>query len=64
MTTNTTTTNHVDALMEKAQVFASSWALVGSHFDDGSELENAEEQKRELRTMIAEALVTKGESNV
>ena len=32
-------------IMEQAQVFASSWALVGSRFDSGFEIANAPEQK-------------------
>jgi hypothetical protein len=42
----------VDSVMEQAQVFASAWALVGSRFDSGNEMENAEQQKKELRAML------------
>lgn len=43
----------IDKVMEQAQVFASAWSLVGSRFDRGGELENAEEQKRQLRAFVA-----------
>ena len=49
----------VDAVMAQAQAFASSWALVGSPFDDGREIDNAEAMKEELRQMLLTA--TKGE---
>lgn len=42
----------VDSVMTQAQVFASAWALVGSRFDSGNEMENAEQQKKELRAML------------
>jgi len=45
----------IDKVMTQAKVFASAWSLVGSRFDQGGELENAEEQKRELRAMLAAA---------
>lgn len=41
-------------IMEQAQVFASSWALVGSRFDSGFEIANAHEQKADLQTMVEE----------
>jgi hypothetical protein len=43
----------VDSVMEQAQVFASAWSLVGSRFDSGNGLENAEEEKKALRAMLA-----------
>jgi len=42
----------VDSVMEQAQVFASAWSLVGSRFDSGSGLEDAEQAKAELRAML------------
>jgi hypothetical protein len=42
----------VNSVMEQAQVFASAWSLVGSRFDSGNEMENAEEQKKALRAML------------
>jgi len=46
----------IDEIMEQAQVFASGWALVGSRFDDGSGMDDAEESKASLRDMIAAEL--------
>jgi hypothetical protein len=43
----------VNAVMSQAQVFASTWSLVGGRFDDGSAYDQAEEAKQELRTMLA-----------
>ncbi len=45
-----------DELMSQAQVFASAWSLVGGRFDRGGCLDDAEEAKSELKTMIEEAL--------
>jgi hypothetical protein len=42
----------VNSVMEQAQVFASAWSLVGSRFDSGNGLENAEEEKKALRAML------------
>ena len=39
-------------VMEQAQVFASAWALVGGRFDTGSAMDDAEEAKSDLRTMV------------
>jgi hypothetical protein len=39
-------------IMEQAQVFASSWSLVGSRFDNGDEIDNANEQKADLHKMV------------
>lgn len=40
-------------VLEQAQVYASAWSLVGSRFDSGSELENANEQKSLLMSMLS-----------
>jgi hypothetical protein len=45
----------VDSVMEQAQVFASAWSLVGSRFDFGNAMEDAEAAKSELRAMLAAA---------
>lgn len=45
----------IDKLMAQAQVFASAWSLVGGRFDFGNAMEDAEEAKTELRTMLARA---------
>jgi hypothetical protein len=45
----------VNMVMEQAQVFASSWALVGTRFDSGDALEHAEAMKAELREMLVVA---------
>jgi len=46
----------INSLMEQAQVFASAWSLVGSQFDGGNAMDDAEDAKAELRQMIEEAL--------
>lgn len=43
----------VRQVMEQAQVFASAWALVGSRFDNGGEMDNATAEKEHLRKMIS-----------
>ena len=43
----------IDKIMEQAQVFASSWSLVGGPFDSGDLLEQSGVEKAELREMIA-----------
>lgn len=43
----------VDLVMEQAQVFASAWALVGSRFDEGGMLDEANLAKAELAEMVA-----------
>lgn len=43
----------ITQVMEQAQVFASSWALVGGIFDQGNAMDDADEEKAELRTMVA-----------
>lgn len=42
----------VSEVMEQAQVFASAWALVGGRFDNGNAMDDADEAKAELRTMV------------
>lgn len=49
-------TEVIDAIMEQAQVFASSYSLVGGRFDDGSKMEQSNEEKAELRRMIEAVL--------
>lgn len=46
----------IDQIMSGVQSFASSWALTGSRFDDGSMAGVAEEQRGALKCMIAAAL--------
>lgn len=46
----------IDKIMEQVQVFASSWAIAGSRFDDGSGMQVAEREKTALRNMIELAL--------
>lgn len=48
----------IEKLMTQAQVFASAWALVGSRFDQGGEIDNANAQKEDLRKMIADLVQT------
>lgn len=43
----------VEAIMEQAQVFASAWSLVGGVFDHGNALETAEQEKENLRALLA-----------
>ena len=42
---------NVEKLMEQAQVFASAWSLVGGPFDGGDQLDQAEEEKNQLRKL-------------
>jgi hypothetical protein len=44
-----------EAIMEQAQVFASAWSLVGGPFDYGGALETAEQEKENLRALLAAA---------
>lgn len=44
------------AIMEQAQVFASTSSLVGGRFDDGSKFQQSEAEKAELEWMITQAL--------
>lgn len=53
----------INKVMEQAQVFASSWALVGGRFDAGGALENAEVQKQALREMLQAVPATAEESS-
>lgn len=46
--------SRVKPIMEQAQVFASSYALIGSHFADDDQLEIASDEKEALRKMIME----------
>ena len=45
-----------DGIMDQAQVYASSWSLVGGIFDNGEMLEDAQAAKVELRGMVQAAL--------
>lgn len=47
----------VEQVMEQAQVFASAWSLVGGPFDAGDGLELANEEKAQLRALVAQAPV-------
>ncbi|WP_339545087.1 hypothetical protein [Pseudomonas sp. RA_35y_Pfl2_P32] len=44
------------AIMEQAQVFASSWSMVGGPFAADDQLDRAEEEKEELKKLITCAL--------
>lgn len=46
----------IDAIMEQAQCFASTWSSVGGPFDRGDTLQRAEAEKVGLRRLVAEAL--------
>lgn len=46
----------VNEIMEQAQVFASMYSLVGGRFDDGTKMQQADEEKAELRKMIEDVL--------
>ncbi|MGZ2484324.1 hypothetical protein ACVITL_002847 [Rhizobium pisi] len=43
-------------IMEQAQVFASTYSLVGGRFDDGSKMQQADEEKAELERLIRLAI--------
>lgn len=47
-----TKADKIGLIMAQAQVFASSWSLVGGRFDYGDALGHAETMKEDLRTMI------------
>lgn len=47
---------NIKAIMEQAQVFASSWSMVGGPFAADDQLERAEEEKSELKKLITGAL--------
>lgn len=42
----------IDSLMEQAQVYASAWSLVGGMFDQGNQLQLAQEEKVRLEEML------------
>ncbi|HRL94740.1 MAG TPA: host nuclease inhibitor protein [Pseudomonas sp.] len=42
----------IESLMEQAQVYASAWSLVGGMFDQGNQLQAAEEEKVRLEAML------------
>lgn len=46
----------VKAIMEQAQVFASSWSMVGGPFAANDQLERAQDEKLELEKLVAGAL--------
>ncbi|MBV7478252.1 hypothetical protein [Pseudomonas sp. PDM31] len=46
----------VKAIMEQAQVFASSWSMVGGPFAADDQLERAEGEKLELKKLVTGAL--------
>lgn len=46
----------VSAIMEQAQVFASTWSLVDGQFDKGDMLQQAEAAKAELRQLVTAAV--------
>lgn len=47
---------NIKAIMEQAQVFASSWSMVGGPFAADDQLERAEEEKVELRKLVTSAV--------
>lgn len=46
----------IELLMIQAQVYASSWYLIGTRFDKGWTLADAETEKQRLRSMLGEIL--------
>lgn len=46
----------IEMLMEQAQVYASAWSLVGGVFDQGNQLQVANEEKARLEDMLQEFL--------
>lgn len=46
----------IATIMAQAQVFASSWSIVGSRFEAENQLEQAEGEKKELRRMVLELI--------
>ena len=46
----------VKSIMEQAQVFASSWSMVGGPFAAANQLELAEEEKAELEKLVTAGL--------
>ena len=47
---------NIKAIMDQAQVFASSWSMVGGPFAADDQLERAEEEKFELQKLVTNAL--------
>ncbi|MCF4997343.1 hypothetical protein GIW70_11015 [Pseudomonas syringae] len=47
---------NIKAIMDQAQVFASSWSMVGGPFAADDQLECAEEEKAELQKLVTSAL--------
>ncbi|EJM71629.1 hypothetical protein PMI29_01299 [Pseudomonas sp. GM49] len=47
---------NIKAIMDQAQMFASSWSMVGGPFAADDQLERAEEEKAELQKLVAGAL--------
>ncbi|MGA5718172.1 hypothetical protein ACPCWF_06005 [Pseudomonas atacamensis] len=47
---------NIKAIMDQAQVFASSWSMVGGPFAADDQLERAEEEKAELKKLVTSAL--------
>lgn len=47
---------NIKAIMDQAQVFASSWSMVGGPFAADDQLERAEEEKAELKKLVTGAL--------
>ena len=47
---------NIKAIMEQAQVFASSWSMVGGPFAADDQLERAEDEKAELKKLVTGAL--------
>lgn len=48
-------------IMTQAQIFASTWSLVGTRFDEGNCRDEAEKEKTILRDMIARSRLSRGE---
>lgn len=46
----------VSEIMEQAQVFASTYSLVGGRFDDGTKMQQSEEEKVELERLVRSAV--------
>lgn len=42
----------IHSVMSQAQVFASSWSMVGGRFDNGDFLNRAEKEKQDLKNML------------
>ena len=47
---------NIKAIMDQAQVFASSWSMVGGPLAADDQLERAEEEKAELKKLVTGAL--------